>query len=190
MNADVASREFERIRRELLLIRLSCAALAGICIGQGLLLYWNAHHSHRRLIVQELILKNGRGETVARLGGTAGSTCLEITGQKKESSAELCAGDGDGAALNLSTRSGEAKASLSAGGTASESIAQSIPPYLALAHEGKSAITLNVGTVPNPLFGTLSGMNAVEISSPDHGDSTVSIQDNKGKRVWSTAVPH
>ncbi len=136
------------------------------------------------LEAKEFLLRDRSGQVVARLGSNSVGTCFEILGKTKGASAIMCAGDESGSDLLLTTRHGESRAFLSAGGRMYESVGESMLPGLIIAENGAGVISATVGTKGKLAFGPGTGQNAVVISVPQT-KPTIDLLGNNGKTLWN-----
>jgi hypothetical protein len=160
-------RESRRMKLAMLLsLLLSAAAIFLILRSQA--------QMKQSLEAREILLKDSSGHVVARLGPQPIGACLEIFGKTKNASAALCVGDDVGADLLLTTRHGDGRVLISAGGKMYETTDSTKVPSILIAQAGKGLVSLAVGT--DQSLGT---------PHRDAEKPAMSVQDSSGKILWS-----
>jgi hypothetical protein len=138
------------------------------------------------ITVREVLLKDESDRIVARLGRRNGATCLDIEGEAKDASAELCAGDKYGSSLSLINSGAKSRAFLTAGSKIDETTAMSdLAPSLIIAREdGKQLIRATLGPQTELLVGHGSQKDSLLLSATEDHPS-ITVLGNDGKSVWS-----
>jgi len=137
-----------------------------------------------KLEVNELLVKDSRGNVVARLGSGNYRTCLELTGYRDTTSARLCVDNVYGSSLNLASRNPEARASLSAGETLREGGGKRVPGLVIEGETGGGMLSVNVGTETALVIGRSPDDGAVVLSTRQNKPS-VRVLGSDGKVVWT-----
>ncbi|MGB7231517.1 MAG: hypothetical protein WBD19_07580, partial [Candidatus Acidiferrum sp.] len=174
----------ERIERENRRLKLVMTLSTLLSIVALALIVTGHFHEKRILEAQEILLKDSSGNVMARIGSRAVGACFEMYGKTKDASVVLCAGDDAGADLLLTTRHGDSRVLISAGGKMYETVGATSVPSLLIAQGGKGFVSLAVGTDPSLGMPHSAAQKSAVVSVLGERP-TINLLDSNGKTLWS-----
>jgi len=136
------------------------------------------------LEVRELVVKNESGSVVARLRGDRNGACLELAGNGKATTADLCASENYGSIINLND--GRKRTFLSAGARYSEPSAEVLPGLIISEVSGKT-ISLSGGEYP-ALSIRESGTDKAAVLGFERQGPTLRLVSTEGRALWTAPV--
>jgi hypothetical protein len=141
--------------------------------------------NRNKLEVTELVVKDRRGNVVARLGSADFGTCLELTGYQGATNARVCVDNVYGSYLNLENRKPEARAFLSAGETLREPYGKLVPGLIIQGETGRGMLSVNVGPETAALVIGRSPDDSAVVLSTGQNKPSLRVLGSDGKAVWT-----